>query len=72
MSDKEILTQIGGQYVVEAMQKPPPADTAKDRDYVVAIDAGHVGAVRLQSRTWKARRGKFSHWFWREHRAEPA
>lgn len=70
MDDNGILERVGGQYVAEAIQTLPPAVTAEDRDYEVVIDAGHAGTVRLLFRKQKAKRGKFSHWFWRPYRAE--
>jgi hypothetical protein len=36
----------------------------------VVIDAGHAGRVRIFYRKQKAKRGKFSHWFWAAKRAE--
>lgn len=70
MNDNGILAEVPGQYVAQAAQTLPPAVTAEDRDYDVVIDAGHAGRVRLFYRKQKARRGKFSHWFWLAHRAE--
>ncbi|ASC63590.1 hypothetical protein B9P52_04465 [Achromobacter denitrificans] len=70
MEDNGILEQVPGQYVAQASHTLPPAATAEDRDYDVVIDAGHAGRVRLFFRKQKARRGKFSHWFWLAKRAE--
>jgi len=70
MEDNGILEQVPGLYIAEAMKTLPPAGTAEDRDYDVVIDAGHAGRVRLFFRKQKARRGKFSHWFWLAKRAE--
>lgn len=70
MNDNGILEQVQGQYVAEAIKTLPPAVTAEDRDHLVEIDAGHAGRVRLTFRKQKAKRGKFSHWFWRASRAE--
>ncbi|CAB3952641.1 hypothetical protein [Achromobacter piechaudii] len=72
MTDNGILEQIPGPFIAQASQTLPPAATAEERDYEVVIDAGHVGPVRLFFRKQKAKRGKFSHWFWRAHRAERA
>lgn len=72
MSDNGILEQVGGPYVAEAIKTLPPAATAEDRDHFVEIDAGHAGRVRLTFRKQKAKRGKFSHWFWQAKRADPA
>ncbi|MDH1177910.1 hypothetical protein N5C72_07480 [Achromobacter mucicolens] len=72
MNDNGILEQVQGQYVAEAIKSLPPAVTAEDRDHLVEIDAGHVGRVRLIFRKQKAKRGKFSHWFWQAKRADPA
>jgi hypothetical protein len=65
-----ILASVPGQYIAEATQLLPPAETAEDRDYTVDIDAGHVGRVRLYARKQKARSGKHAHWFWLVNRAE--
>lgn len=65
-----ILASVPGQYVAEATQLLPPADTAEDRDYEVEIDAGHVGRVRIYARRQKARHGKHAHWYWLVFRAE--
>lgn len=70
MQDNGILEHVGGQYVAEAIKALPPAVTAEDRDYPVEVDAGHAGRVRLTFRKQKAKRGKFSHWFWQAKRAE--
>lgn len=70
MDDNGILGQVPGQYVAQAQQTLPPAATAEDRDYQVEIDAGHAGRVRIFYRKQKAKRGKFSHWFWAVKRAE--
>lgn len=70
MEDNGILEQVPGQYVAQAKQSLPPAATAEDRDYSVEVDAGHAGRVRLFFRKQKAKRGKFSHWFWVAVRAE--
>ena len=70
MSDNGILAEVPGQYVAEAKQSLPPAATAEDRDYDVVIDAGHAGRVRIFFRKQKAKRGKFSHWFWAAKWAE--
>lgn len=70
MSDNGILEHVGGQYVAEAIKTLPPAVTAEDREYLVEVDAGHAGRVRLTFRKQKAKRGKFSHWFWQAKRAE--
>lgn len=70
MNDNGILEHVGGQYIAEAIKTLPPAVTAEDRDHFVEIDAGHVGRVRLTFRKQKAKRGKFSHWFWAAGRAE--
>lgn len=72
MDDNGILGQVPGQYVAQAQQTLPPAATAEDRDYQVEIDAGHAGRVRIFYRKQKAKRGKFSHWFWAVKRAERA
>lgn len=71
MDDNGILEQVGGPYVAGAIKSLPPAAAAEDRDHFVEIDAGHVGRVRLTVRRQKAKRGKFSHWFWQAKRAEP-
>ncbi len=47
-----------------------PAAIAEDREYPVEIDAGHVGRVRIFFLKQKAKRGKFSSWFWVAQRAE--
>ena len=70
MNDNGILEQVQGPYVAEAIKSLPPAATAEDRDYLVEIDAGHAGRVRLTFNKQKAKRGKFSHWFWQAKRAE--
>ena len=70
MQDNGILEHVGGQYVAEAIKTLPPAVTAEDREYLVEVDAGHAGRVRLTFRKQKAKRGKFSHWFWQAKRAE--
>ncbi|SEK00163.1 hypothetical protein [Achromobacter sp. NFACC18-2] len=70
MNDNGILEQVPGQYVGEALKTLPPAATAEDREYPVEIDAGHAGRVRIFFRKQKAKRGKFSHWFWVAKRAE--
>jgi len=70
MTDNGILEQVGGPYVGEAMKTLPPAATAEDREYPVEIDAGHVGRVRITFVKQKAKRGKFSSWFWVAERAE--
>ncbi|WP_088158058.1 hypothetical protein [Achromobacter xylosoxidans] len=70
MENNGILEQVPGQYVAEAKQSLPPAATVEDRDYEVVIEAGHAGTVRLFFRKQKAKRGKFSHWFWVAVRAE--
>ncbi|CAB3931668.1 hypothetical protein [Achromobacter insolitus] len=70
MNDNGILEQVQGQYVAEAIKTLPPAVTAEDREYLVEVDAGHAGRVRLTFRKQKAKRGKFSHWFWQAKRAE--
>ncbi|WP_343499263.1 hypothetical protein [Achromobacter denitrificans] len=70
MENNGILEHVGGQYIAEAIKTLPPAVTAEDRDYFVEVDAGHAGRVRLFFRKQKARRGKFSHWFWLARRAE--
>ncbi len=70
MDDNGILEQVGGQYVSEAGKTLPPAAAAEDREYPVEIDAGHTGLVRIYFRKQKAKRGKFSHWFWVAVRAE--
>lgn len=72
MNDNGILEQVSGPYVGEAMKTLPPAVTAEDRDYDAVVDAGHLGAVRITFRKQKAKRGKFSHWFWVAKRADPA
>lgn len=72
MNDNGILEQVGGQYVAAAIKTLPPAVTAEDRDHFVEIDAGHAGRVRLTFRKQKAKRGKFSHWFWQAKRADSA
>ncbi|MFA1701057.1 hypothetical protein ACB245_27870 [Achromobacter ruhlandii] len=72
MQSNGLLEQVGGQYVAAAIKTLPPAATAEDRDHFVEIDAGHIGAVRLTFRKQKAKRGKFSHWFWQGKRADPA
>ncbi|MDQ1759033.1 hypothetical protein DAI43_15500 [Achromobacter xylosoxidans] len=72
MEDNGILEQVPGQYVAQAKQSLPPAATAEDREYPVEIDAGHAGLVRIFYRKQKAKRGKFSHWFWVAVRAERA
>lgn len=70
MTDNGILEQVPGQYSGEAMKMLPPAATAEDREYAVEIDAGHIGRVRITFVKQKAKRGKFSHWFWLAKRAE--
>ncbi|WFC66411.1 hypothetical protein EUC41_08845 [Achromobacter denitrificans] len=70
MENNGILEQVGGPYIGEALQQLPPAATAEDRDYPVELDAGHAGRVRIFFRKQKAKRGKFSHWFWAAKRAE--
>lgn len=70
MENNGILAGVGGQYVSEAGKTLPPAATAEDREYAVAIDAGHTGKVRIYFRKQKAKRAKHSHWFWLAHRAE--
>jgi hypothetical protein len=70
MENNGILEQVGGAYIGEALQQLPPAATAEDREYAVEIDAGHVGRVRIFFLKQKAKRGKFSHWFWLAKRAE--
>lgn len=72
MEDNGILEQVPGPYISQAGQTLPPAATAEDRDYEVVIEAGHAGTVRLFFRKQKAKRGKFSHWFWLCKRAERA
>lgn len=72
MNDNGILEQVQGQYVAEAIKALPAAVTAEDRDHFVEIEAGHAGRVRLTFRKQKAKRGKFSHWFWQAKRADPA
>ena len=72
MNDNGILEQVQGQYVAAAIKTLPPATAAEDRDHLVEIDAGHAGRVRLTFRKQKAKRGKFSHWFWQAKRADPA
>lgn len=72
MEDNEILEQVPGQCVAQAKQSLPPATTAEDRDYPAEVDAGHAGHVRLFFRKQKAKRGKFSRWFWVAVRAELA
>ena len=70
MNDNGILEQVPGPSISQASQTLPPATTAEDRDYPVEIDAGHAGHVRIFFRKQKAKRGKFSHWFWVAVRAE--
>jgi len=70
MNDNGILAEVPGQYVAEGSQTLPAAATAEDREYPVEIDAGHAGRVRIYYRKQKAKRGKFSHWFWLAKRAE--
>lgn len=70
MSNNGILEHVPGPYVSQAQQALPAAATAEDRDYPVEIDAGHVGRVRIHFHKQKAKRGKFSHWFWLAVRAE--
>ena len=70
MEDNGILAEVGGQYVSAAGKTLPPAATAEDREYPVEIDAGHTGLVRVTFVKQKAKRGKFSHWFWSAKRAE--
>jgi len=70
MSDNGILEHVPGPCVARAQEALPVATTAEDRDYPVEIDAAHVGLVRLFFRKQKAKRGKFSHWFWVAVRAE--
>lgn len=65
-----ILAEVPGQYVAQASLTLPPAAAAEDREYPVEIDAGHAGRVRIFYRKQKAKRGKFSHWFWQARRAE--
>ena len=72
MEDNGILEHVPGLHVSEAMKALPPAATAEDRDYPVEIDADHVGRVRIFFHKQKAKRGKFSHWFWLARRAERA
>lgn len=72
MEDNGILEQVPGPYISQARQTLPSAATAEDRDYEVVIEAGHAGRVRLFFRKQKAKRGKFSHWFWLARRAERA
>ena len=45
-------------------------NAAEDRDYLVEIDAGHAGLVRLTFRRQKAKRAKHTHWFWSAKRAD--
>lgn len=70
MEDNGILEQVAGPYISQAIQTLPSAATAEDREYPVEIDAGHAGRVRIFFRKQKAKRGKFSHWFWVAVRAE--
>lgn len=70
MEDNGILEKVGGPYVAEALKALPPVAVAEDRDYPVEVDAGHAGRVRIIFRKQKAKRGKFSHWFWLATRAE--
>lgn len=70
MKDNGILDKVPGQYLGDALKQLPPAATAEDRDYPVEVDAGHAGRVRIIFRNQKAKRGKFSHWFWLAKRAE--
>ncbi|MCY1519212.1 hypothetical protein D9M68_539600 [compost metagenome] len=70
MQENGILAEVQGQYVAQASLTLPPAAGAEDRLYEVVIDAGHTGRVRLFFRKMKAKRGKFSHWFWAIKRAE--
>ncbi|MFY1848684.1 hypothetical protein [Achromobacter dolens] len=70
MDDNGILEQVPGQYVARAALTLPPAATAEDRDYPVEIDAGHAGLVRITFRRQKARRAKYTHWFWSARRAD--
>ncbi|MGY6273752.1 hypothetical protein ACXIUT_29165 [Achromobacter denitrificans] len=73
MSENGILEQVPGPYVAQAaLTLPPAATAAEDQLYEVVIDAGHAGRVRLFFRKQKAKRGKFSHWFWLCKRAERA
>lgn len=72
MTDNGILAQVPGPFIAQASQTLPPAATAEDRDYDVEIEAGHLGAVRVTFRKQKAKRGKFSSWFWLAARAEQA
>ena len=70
MKANGILEHVPGPFVSQGRQALPAVETAEDRDYAVEIDAGHVGLVRLFFRKQKAKRGKFSHWFWVAVRAE--
>lgn len=70
MEDNGILEQIGGNYIAQAQLSLPPAVTAEDRDYLVEIDAGDAGMVRVIFRRQLTRRAKRSHWFWLARRAE--
>ncbi len=71
MSDYNgILASVPGEYIAEAINALPDAETAEDRDYEVVLEAGHVGMVRLYACRKKARHGKHTHWFWSVHRAE--
>ncbi|WP_419342823.1 hypothetical protein ACM1PE_07095 [Achromobacter sp. PD1] len=72
MDNNGILEQVPGPFVSQAKQALPQVGTAEDRDYDAVVDAGHVGRVRIFFRKQKAKRGKFSHWFWVAVRAERA
>ncbi|AVC42751.1 hypothetical protein AL520_30350 [Achromobacter xylosoxidans] len=72
MNNNGILEHVPGPCVARAQEALPAATTAEDRDYPVEIDADHIGRVRIFFHKQKAKRGKFSHWFWLAVRAERA
>ncbi|MDF3837174.1 hypothetical protein P3W85_30085 [Cupriavidus basilensis] len=65
-----ILASVRGDYVASALASLPAPTLDGIAEHQVVIDAGPVGRVRLYVERKTARRGKYSHCYWSDYRAE--
>jgi hypothetical protein len=64
-----LLARIPGQYVAEALNKLPAAESTTMDMMEVLINVPGLGAVRIAAKRMKETRGKSTHYFWSAERA---
>ena len=69
---ENILARVPGQYLAQALNELPSAETAPAELMEATIDVPGLGTVRVTGRRMSHRRGKVRHWFWTAQKAEQA